>query len=328
MTRKIGVYIFDKFQLLDMSGPVSAFEIANMFVPDSYDVRVISEHKGLVMSSGGVTVMAASWCPLDYDTLLIAGGPGSTEVAVYAPVIDYIRQASARVRRLASVCSGAFILAGAGLLNGRKATTHWDRASELAASYPNVKPDYIYICDGKIWTSAGITAGIDLTLALIAEDLGRAVASRVAQQLVVYYRRPCGYSQKSSLLADSSGATFAELIGWIREHIGENMPVERLAYQSAMSPRNFSRAFRKETGMTPGKAIEQIRLEVARERVEQGRDNFEQIAINAGFKSADRMRHAFMRAFNESSQSIRHRERQNNDRQDQTIAGPDVTNYL
>ncbi|WP_064756321.1 GlxA family transcriptional regulator [Klebsiella variicola] len=310
MVRKIGIYIFNRFQLLDMSGPVSAFEIANLLVPGSYDVRVISEPEGLVMSSCGVAVTAVSWLPMDYDTLVIVGGPGATEIAGCASVVNYVRRASVRVRRLASVCSGAFILAGASLLNGRRATTHWNRAVELARNYPKVKvePDYIYICDGKIWTSAGIMAGIDLTLALIAEDLGRMVASQVAQQLVVYFRRPGGYSQKSSLLTvDPFGGVFTELMGWIREHIAEVMTVERLACRVAMSPRNFSRAFRREMGVTPAKAIEQLRLEVARERVEQGRDSFEQIAISVGFKSADRMRHAFLRAFNESPQSVRHR---------------------
>lgn len=310
MVRKIGIYIFNRFQLLDMSGPVSAFEIANLLVPGSYDVRVISEPEGLVMSSCGVAVTAVPWLPMDYDTLVIVGGPGATDIAGCASMVNYVRRASVKVRRLASVCSGAFILAGAGLLNGRRATTHWNRAVELARNYPKVKvePDYIYICDGKVWTSAGITAGIDLTLALIAEDLGRTVAAQVAQQLVVYFRRPGGYSQKSSLLAvDPFGGVFTELMGWIREHIAEVMTVERLACRVAMSPRNFSRAFRREMGVTPAKAIEQVRLEVARERVEQGRDSFEQIAINVGFKSADRMRHAFLRAFNESPQSVRHR---------------------
>ncbi|MBH1929600.1 GlxA family transcriptional regulator [Serratia rubidaea] len=310
MARKVGVYIFDKFQMLDMSGPLSAFEIANMFAPGSYDVRVISQSEGLVMSSCGVAVTAVPWLPMDYDTLVIVGGPGASAIAECASVINYVRRASAQVRRLASVCSGAFVLAKTGVLNGRRATTHWNRAAELARNYPKIKvePDYIYICDGKIWTSAGITAGIDLTLALIGEDLGHVVASQVAQQLVVYFRRPGGYSQKSSLLtAEPFNEVFTELMGWIREHIAEVITVERLACRVAMSPRNFSRIFRREIGVTPAKAIEQIRLEVARERVEQGRDSFEQIAANVGFKSADRMRDAFLRILRESPQSIRHR---------------------
>ncbi|MFK8257735.1 GlxA family transcriptional regulator [Erwinia sp. AnSW2-5] len=310
MARKIGVMIFDEFQLLDMAGPVSALEISNMIVPGSYEVRVISqpETEGLVKSSCGLAVAAVSWLPMDYDTLVVVGGQGATDISERASVIDYIRRASRKVRRLASVCSGAFILASAGVLNGRRATTHWNRALELARSYPKVRvePDLIYICDGNIWTSAGITAGIDLTLSLIAEDLGRAVAIQVAQQLVVYFRRPGGYSQKSSLLAvDPYGGPFAELLGWVREHISEVITVDILACRVAMSPRNFSRAFRKKMGVTPAKAIEQVRLDVARERVQQTRDSFEQIAVNVGFKSADRMRDAFLRTFHEAPQRVR-----------------------
>ncbi|WP_131913169.1 GlxA family transcriptional regulator [Celerinatantimonas diazotrophica] len=310
MTRKIGIQIFDKFQILDMSGPISAFEIANRFVPDSYEIKVISqpETEGLIKSSCGLEIAAASWLPMDYDTLIVVGGPGAKDTAEYPSVIHYIQCAAINVRRLASTCSGAFILAKAGVLNGRRATTHWDMALELASSYPQVRvePDHIYICDGNIWTSAGITAGIDLTLALIANDLGRSIANQVAQQLVVYFRRPGGYSQRSSLLAvDPFSEVFAELLGWVREHIAEVITVDRLAHQVAMSPRNFARAFRKEMGVTPAKAIEQVRLAVAREHIQQSRDSFEKIAIRVGLKSADRMRHAFLRTFHESPQSIR-----------------------
>ena len=310
MTRKIGLYVFEGFQLLDMSGPATAFEVASQVIPGSYELSVISHQQGIISSSGGVGTVANSCHPLDYDTLMIVGGPGISTMVENVPLQQYIRKAAAKVRRLASVCSGAFLLASSGILNGHRATTHWSRAEQLARDYPKVRVEFdsIYVCDGKIWTSAGITAGIDLALALIAEDLGRSVATQVARQLVVYYRRPGRYSQKSVLLeiAPSAGL-FSELMGWVREHLDEVLVVECLADRMAMSPRNFSRAFRRETGITPAKAVEQLRLEVASARIEQGHDNFDNIAASVGFISAERMRKAFLRTSGESPQTLRHR---------------------
>jgi len=206
------------------------------------------------------------------------------------------------------VCSGAFVLAAAGLLDGRRATTHWARAAEFARTYPCVKvePDRIFIRDGDIWTSAGITAGIDLALALVAEDLGEAAAKRAAQQLVVYHRRPGGQSQFSALLeTDRADGRFSPVLSWARERLGERLSVERLADRAAMSPRHFARAFTAETGMTPAKAVERLRLEAARERVESGAEPIEGVATHTGFGDPERMRRAFLRAFGQPPQALR-----------------------
>jgi transcriptional regulator GlxA family with amidase domain len=206
------------------------------------------------------------------------------------------------------VCTGAYLLAAAGLLDGRRATTHWRYAAELARQYPatRVEPDRIFVRDGNVWTSAGITAGIDLALALIAEDLGEAVAKRTAQRLVVYHRRPGGQSQFSALLElGRPDGRFGGLLGWTREHLGEVLPVERLAERAAMSPRHFARAFAAETGMTPAKAIEHLRLEAARSQVEEGCDAIDRVAEMTGFRDPERMRRAFIRAFGQPPQALR-----------------------
>jgi transcriptional regulator GlxA family with amidase domain len=222
--------------------------------------------------------------------------------------LAYVRAAAGQARRTSSVCSGSFILAAAGLLDGRRATTHWARAAEFARAYPQVRvePDRIFIRDGAVWTSAGITAGIDLALALVAEDLGEAAAKRAAQQLVVYHRRPGGQSQFSALLeADRPSSRFSPLLTWARERLDERLPVERLADRVAMSPRHFARAFVTETGMTPAKAIERLRLEAARERVESGGGTIEGVAAHTGFGDPERMRRAFIRAFGQPPQALR-----------------------
>ena len=209
---------------------------------------------------------------------------------------------------MTSVCSGAFILAEAGLLDGRRATTHWSRTTGFAQRYPRVKlePDRIYVKDGPVWSSAGITAGIDLSLALIAEDLGEDIARRCAQQLVVYHRRPGGQSQFSALLEmDRPEGRFGGLMSWIRERLHEPLGVERLADRAAMSPRNFARAFAAETGVTPARAVERLRVEAARERIEAGPEPIELIALAAGFGEPERMRRAFLRAFGQPPQALR-----------------------
>ena len=186
------------------------------------------------------------------------------------------------------------------MLDGCRATTHWSLAAEFARTYPlgRVEADRIFIRDGAIWTSAGITAGIDLALALVAEDLGEEVAKRVAQQLVVYYRRPGGQSQFSAMLeSDRPGSRFSPVVAWARERLSERLSVERLADRTAMSPRHFARAFRAETGMTPAKLIERLRLEAARERVESSAEPIEGIAVHIGFGDPERMRRAFIRTF-------------------------------
>lgn len=307
--RAIGVLIFPSFQLLDAAGPLTAFEEACREVsPRPYRLRVMARKPGPVVSSSGVQLTAEPLIDEPLDTLIVAGGSGTREACTCVETLAYVRSAAARARRTATVCSGAFILAAAGLLDGKRATTHWSRAAEFARAYPrvSVEPDRIFIRAGALWTSAGITAGIDLALALIAEDLGETVAKHAAQQLVVYYRRPGGQSQFSALLeADRPGSRFSPLLGWARERLNERLSVERLADRAAMSQRHFARAFAADTGLTPAKAIERLRLEASRERVESSSEPIEQIAARTGFGDPERMRRAFLRAFGQPPQALR-----------------------
>jgi transcriptional regulator GlxA family with amidase domain len=309
MARDIAVLIFPDFQLLDAAGPIAAFEEARSDTePPAYRLRVIARDAGPVRSSSGVRLIAEPLSDDSIDTLIVAGGWGSREASACAQTLAYVRAAAGRVRRIASVCSGAFILAAAGLLDGRRATTHWGRAAEFARAYPQVRvePDRIFIREGAVWTSAGITAGIDLALALVADDLGEGIAKRAAQQLVVYHRRPGGQSQFSALLeADRPGGRFSPVLTWAREHLCERLSVDRLADRAPMSPRHFARAFTAEMGMTPAKAIERLRLEAARDRVESSAEPIEGIAAYAGFRDPERMRRAFIRAFGQPPQALR-----------------------
>jgi transcriptional regulator GlxA family with amidase domain len=308
MPRTVGVLIFPDFQILDASGPIAAFEIATRFVPGAYDLRVMARNPGPVASSSGLLVMGAPLSDEPLDTLVVAGGEGTRAPGICSQTLDWVRRASSSARRTASVCSGAYILAEAGLLDGRRATTHWQRCPDFARRYPKVRlePDRIFVRDGNMWSSAGITAGIDLSLALIADDLGEEIARSVAQQLVVYHRRPGGQSQFSALLEmGGQGGRFAALLDWMREHLAEPLGVERLADQAAMSPRHFARAFTAETGMTPAKAVERLRLETARERVEASAEPIDRVAAATGFGDPERMRRAFLRAFGQPPQALR-----------------------
>jgi transcriptional regulator GlxA family with amidase domain len=309
MPRDIAVLIFPRFQLLDAAGPLTAFEEARrQTTPPAYRLRLTALRGGLVASSSGVQLMAEPFTSDPLDTLIVAGGWGISEASACAETLAYIRAAAERTRRIASVCSGAFVLAAAGFLDGKRVTTHWARAAELARTYPRVRvePDRIFIQDGPVWTSAGITAGIDLALALIADDVGEPVAKRAAQQLVVYHRRPGGQSQFSALLeTDRSNSRFSPVLAWAREHLDRPLPVERLAEHAAMSPRHFTRTFVSETGMTPAKAVERLRLEVARERVEATAEPIEYVAARTGFRDPERMRRAFIRAFGQPPQALR-----------------------
>src|SRR5882672_7252172 len=296
--RTVGVLIYPEFQLLDAAGPIAALDIAGrLHVPSHYRLKTIAREGGPVASSSGVALHAEAFRNDEtLDTLLVAGGWGTRQAMHCLDTLAFIRDSAKRARRIASVCSGALMLAAAGLLDGRRATTHWRVADELARRFPHVtvEPDRIFVRDGDIWTSAGITAGIDLALALIAEDLGEAVAKRTAQDLVVYHRRPGGQSQFSALLeADRPGSRFSPLLAWARERLDEPLSVERLAERAAMSARHFARAFAAETGMTPAKAIERLRLEASRDRVESGAEPIEIVAVHAGFGDPERMRRAF-----------------------------------
>ena len=310
MPRTIAIVIFPGFQLLDAAGPIAALELAGReSARPPYRIRVLAGAAGPVASSSGIMLTAEALpAPSGIDTLLVVGGRGTRAADPDPALLAWLRVAAPAVRRVTSVCTGALLLAAAGLLDGRRATTHWRHAARLARQYPTVRvePDRIFVRDGHIWTSAGITAGIDLALALIAEDLGDALAKRTAQWLVVYHRRPGGQSQFSALLRlDTPGGRFGPLLGWARERLDEALPVERLAAQAAMSPRNFARAFVAETGMTPAKAIEHLRLEAARAHVEEGSEPIDRVASATGFGDPERMRRAFIRGFGQPPQALR-----------------------
>ena len=309
MTKTIGFLIFPGFQILDAAGPIGAFEIATRYAPDAYRLVFMAREPGLVTSSSGAVFVAEALAPPQtLDTVVVAGGEGTREASLDDALLAYVRAAAPVLRRTASVCSGAYVLAAAGLLDGKRATTHWARGRDFARRFPAVRleSDRIFVKDGAVWTSAGITAGIDLALAMIAEDLGEDVARAVAQQLVVYARRPGGQSQFSTLLEmDRADGRFGPVLAWARERLAERLTVERLAETAGMSARNFARAFTAETGATPAKAIERLRLEAARTRVDGGADSIDRIARDTGFGEAERMRRAFIRAFGQPPQALR-----------------------
>jgi transcriptional regulator GlxA family with amidase domain len=306
MRRSIAIILHPGFQLLDAAGPSTAFEIAGRFSEDSYDLTLASPGGGEVESSSGLKLVAQPIVASTFDTVIVAGGEIVRSMTAREEIVAWLRRMKAR--RTASVCSGAYFLAMAGLLDGRRATTHWASTDDFGRRYPNVKlePDRIFVRDGSIWTSAGISAGIDLALALIEDDLGEEIGRRTAQQLVVHQRRPGGQSQFSALV-ELGGRTgrFGKLIEWMRAHLAEPLTVERLADQAAMSPRHFARAFVGETGTTPAKAVERLRLESARKAVETSHVPLEVIAENAGFGDPGRMRRAFLRTFGQPPQALR-----------------------
>ncbi len=309
MPRRIAFLIFDDFQLLDAAGPISAFEIAERHAPGTYESRIIAPRAGAIASSAGASMNAAGLGrPASIDTLVIAGGNGTRAAARDAALVRFVTRCGGQSRRVASVCSGAYILAATGLLDGRTATTHWTRSADFACKYPRVKldADRIFVKEGKFWSSAGITAGIDLALALIAEDLGETIARQVAQQLVVYYRRPGGQSQFSTLLElERADGRFAPLLDHVRSNLKDRLSVEDLAAQACMSPRNFARAFMAETGTSPAKAVTRLRAETARAQIESGRVSVQQVARDCGFGDPERMRRAFVSLFGRSPSSLR-----------------------
>jgi transcriptional regulator GlxA family with amidase domain len=305
----IGLVIFPDFQLLDAAGPIAAFEIAGRFANRPARIVPLALAAGPVRSSSGVEMLARAPTGLrGLDTLIVAGGEGTRAAAQSAPLLATVQRLAGRARRVASVCSGAYVLAAAGLLDGRRATTHWGRSRHFSATFPSVKlePDRIFVRDGEVWTSAGISAGIDLALAMIEEDFGEAIARATARQLVVYHRRPGGQSQFSALdEMQAPGGRFTALLAWARAHLAAPLTVEDLAAEAAMSPRHFARAFLAETGLTPAKAVERLRLEAARGRIEAGFAPIEQIAAATGFGDPERMRRAFLRAFGQPPQALR-----------------------
>ena len=306
--RNVAFYVYPGFDILDLAGTVSVFAHANSAQEGAYDRQVVSASGGQVVSSSGVAVDSVACNGEPVDTLIVLGG--APEVIRQPPVhvLGSICDQAGSARRIASTCTGAFLLGHAGLLNGRRATTHWRFATELQSSFPSarVEVDRIFVNDGPVWTSAGGTAGIDLALALVEEDLGIAVSRHVARGLVVYHRRLGGQSQYSALLElDPPSDRIRRTLAFAREHLREPLPVARLADQASLSERQFGRAFRAETGVTPARAIERLRAEAARPLVEEGRQPLEAIAQSVGFYDAEQMRQAFIRAYGQAPQAIR-----------------------
>jgi transcriptional regulator GlxA family with amidase domain len=310
--RLVLVLAFDGAQLLDIAGPVQTFASANELAKDRpgapYRVVVASPHGGAIRTSSGLSLLtntiAGATRRTVIDTLIIPGGQGVHQAAKDTHLVEWVRRQTSSVRRVASVCTGAFLLAETGVLAGRRATTHWKSCGMLQKRHPDIRvdPDPIYVRDEPIWTSAGVTAGIDLSLALVQEDFGRALAMQVARHLVVFLNRPGGQSQFSAALeaqvlaADGNAANdFAPLHAWIAEHLNGDLRVERLAAQAGMSPRTFARVYSAIMGITPARMVERIRVEAVRRRLEESEMPVKRLASLCGFGREERLRRAFAR---------------------------------
>ncbi|MCP5369063.1 MAG: DJ-1/PfpI family protein [Hyphomicrobiales bacterium] len=317
--RQVLMLAYPQCQVLDVAGPMEAFAMADAWAGGgAYRLRLVSPGGGLVATSGPLR-LAADAAMADVsgadlaglDTFIVAGGQGSLAAKRDPRVIDFVRRAAAAARRVASVCTGAFLLAEAGLLDGRRATTHWFDAASLARSYPAVAvdADAVFVRDGSVWTSAGITAGIDLALALIEDDLGRAAALAVARRLVVYMMRPGGQSQFSAQLRMQAPASrrLRELVDWMVSHPDGDLSVAALAGRCGLGERTFLRRFAAETGATPAKYVEHLRFEAARQALETSTAGHDRIARACGFRSAEVMRRVFQRRLGISPSDYRSR---------------------
>ncbi|MBC6982200.1 GlxA family transcriptional regulator [Caulobacter sp. 17J80-11] len=295
---RITFLLYDGFQILDATGPAAVFEIAGDY-GGAYAVTFASVAGGLVRSSGGLTVATVPLAEAKLcDTLIVPGAELAHERAADADLQRAVAEAAEAGRRVASVCSGAFVLAAAGVLEGRRAATHWLATAGLKRRHPGVRvdEDSIFVEDRGVWSSAGVLAGVDLALAMVGRDYGEAVARQTARKLVVYHRRPGGQSQHSALLEMvAPDNRFAPLLGWARERLDEPLPVERLAEQAALSVRQFTRAFTEATGVAPAKAVERLRVEAARAALETGAGTLDQVARQTGFGNPERMRRAFVK---------------------------------
>jgi transcriptional regulator GlxA family with amidase domain len=320
-TRRVAMVVYPDAQIVDAAGPLEVFARTARWLIDqgrrrepAYTVELLGARRGPVRCSSGLElVVCRSFLEVrsGIDTLLVAGGIGAPHALGDRALMRWLRRIAPRVRRLGSVCTGAFLLAEAGLLDGRRATTHWRSCRELAERYPRVTvdPDPIFVRDGRVYTSAGVTAGMDLALALVEEDHGREVALGVARQLVMFLKRPGGQSQFSvPLMAQAADRRpLSELLTWIGEHPGADLSVTALARRAAMSARNFARVFTREVGMTPARFVERARVEAARRHLEESSVGVEVIATESGFNSAEIMRRAFLRTVRVNPVDYRHR---------------------
>ena len=320
-TRRIAVVAFPDAQILDVTGPLEVFGVAAQLLAgrrngavEAYRTEIVASRAGVLRCSSGLKLVADRRLAAvkgGIDTLLVAGGLGTARAVDDAEMLRWLRAMAPRVRRLGSVCSGSFVLAAAGLLDGRRATTHWAWCGLLAERYPKVTvaADPIFVRDGKIYTSAGVTAGMDLALALVEEDHGRALALEVARQLVMFLRRPGGQSQFSAQLAAQTAERepLRELQAWMSDHPDADLSVPALARRVAMSPRNFARVFTREVGMTPARFVESVRVEAARRRLEESAAGVDIVAAACGFGTAESMRRAFLRTVRVPPAAYRHR---------------------
>ena len=315
--RVIDVLAYPAVQLLDVTGPVQVFASANDLVAGAggappYELRIVAQGGKGVTASAGVTVATGPLSKPDepLDTLLVAGGEGVEAAIENSVLVDWVRERATQARRVASVCTGAFMLAAAGVLDGRRAATHWKYCAKLAQRFPavRVESDPIFVCDGSVWTSAGVTAGIDLALALVEEDLGRSMALAVARYLVVFLKRPGGQAQFSAALAlQTADDRFGALHDWINKHLASDLSLSVLADQAGMSERSFSRHYAEATGQTPARAIERLRVEAARRLLSESRLPVKRIAQRCGFGSEETMRRSFARLIDITPQDYRAR---------------------
>jgi transcriptional regulator GlxA family with amidase domain len=302
---RIVVVAFPFGQILDVSGPMEVFSTASRYLPiPPYRTEVVSSEGGTVRSTSGMEFLTTAIADVvgPIDTLVVAGGRDIHQATQDEHLVHHISRLAASSRRVTSVCSGAFLLAAAGLLNGRRVTTHWADCELLASDYPlvAVEPDAIYVHDANVWTSAGVTAGIDLALALVADDHGRRAAGDAARQLVVYLRRSGGQAQFSAVLAAQSGdhEPVRDVLTWLTDNLVQDLSVTALARRANLSERQFSRVFKAEVGITPAEHVEAVRMEAACRLLETTSKSMDQVAAACGFGAPETMNRAFRRRLN------------------------------